>query len=116
MQVKSAIARPCLHELLPSGSKYRISGAAWAGEADVAKVEVSTDGGMTWSEAKLLGERIPFVWRLWDFDWNVPSRPGTYRLLAKATDSRGRAQTMDHNRDHGGYLIHHILPVDVEVG
>jgi DMSO/TMAO reductase YedYZ molybdopterin-dependent catalytic subunit len=115
MQVKAEVARPCLHEVIKADSQYRIFGAAWAGEANVKQVDVSTDGGMTWHESKLLGDATPFTWRLWEFEWRVPKAAGAYRVMAKATDDRGRSQTAEHNRDHGGYLIHHTLPIDVEV-
>jgi DMSO/TMAO reductase YedYZ molybdopterin-dependent catalytic subunit len=115
MQVKSQIARPMAFESVPAGKEYRIYGAAWAGEADVARVEVSTDGGKTWQAATLLGKSQPFTWRLWEMTWNTPTDPGRVRLMARATDSRGRTQPATHDRDRRAYLIHHTLPVDVTV-
>src|SRR5260370_693248 len=47
MEVKSAVARPALGEVVPAGKDYRVYGAAWTGESEIAKVEVSTDGGKT---------------------------------------------------------------------
>src|SRR5439155_6852554 len=49
MPVKAAIARPAAGERIPAGGTCRIEGAAWAGPAAVAEVEVSMDGGATWS-------------------------------------------------------------------
>jgi DMSO/TMAO reductase YedYZ molybdopterin-dependent catalytic subunit len=51
MHVKSAIARPAFHEQIAAGKPYRVFGAAWAGESQVAKVEVTTDGGKNWQPA-----------------------------------------------------------------
>ena len=48
MFVKASIARPMLQEVVPAGKDYRVFGAAWAGEQEVAAVEVSTDDGSTW--------------------------------------------------------------------
>ncbi len=115
MQVKSSIARPALHEIVPANSPYRIHGAAWAGEADVSKVEVSTDGGKSWNTANLLGEPVPFSWRLWEYNWQTPARPGAFRLMSRATDSRGRTQGDRHDQDKLAYMINHTLPIDVEV-
>jgi DMSO/TMAO reductase YedYZ molybdopterin-dependent catalytic subunit len=115
MQVKSSIARPSLHEQVPSGTAYRVHGAAWAGEADIAKVEVSVDGGSTWSPARLLGDSVPYCWRLWEYDWKTPQKPGTYRLMSRATDSRGRTQATKHDHDRRAYMISHVIPVDVSV-
>jgi DMSO/TMAO reductase YedYZ molybdopterin-dependent catalytic subunit len=114
MQVKASIARPTANETLPAGKDYRIHGAAWAGEADVAKVEVSTDGGKTWDLATLLGEAIPFCWRLWEFTWRSPTA-GSHVLLARATDSRGRQQPLERDLRRRNYMINHVLPTAVEV-
>jgi DMSO/TMAO reductase YedYZ molybdopterin-dependent catalytic subunit len=84
MQVKSSIARPALHEVVPAQSKYRVIGAAWSGESAVAKVEVSTDGGEAWHDARLLDKPVPYAWRLWEYDWQTPARTGHYILMARA--------------------------------
>jgi DMSO/TMAO reductase YedYZ molybdopterin-dependent catalytic subunit len=114
MQVKAAIARPAAGEVLPAGADYRIHGAAWTGEGEVARVEVSTDGGRSWREAALRGKAVPFAWRQWEYTWRKPAA-GQYTLMARATDSRNRVQP--HERDPGrrNYVINHILPTPVEV-
>ena len=61
MAVKSQIIRPCAGSELRPGVN-RISGIAWAGEEAVAKVEVSTDGGLSWCQASLVGPRAPYSW------------------------------------------------------
>src|SRR5205823_133636 len=83
--------KPEAGEAVPAGAAYRVRGAAWAGESEVAKVEISADGGKTWAEAKLLGEAVPFAWRLWEYAWKAPAE-GKAVLLARATDRRGRVQ------------------------
>src|SRR2546423_4947840 len=75
IEVKAQIARPVLHEVIPADSVYRLHGAAWSGESDVIKVEVSTDGGTNWLEASLLGETAAYAWRLWETYWRTPSQP-----------------------------------------
>ncbi len=115
MQVKAEIARPALQEVVAAGTAYRVSGAAWAGESEIAKVEVSTDGGMSWQDAKLLEKAVPFSWRLWDYEWRTPKEPGRHRLMARATDKRGRTQAEKHDKDRRAYLINHTLPVEVQV-
>jgi DMSO/TMAO reductase YedYZ molybdopterin-dependent catalytic subunit len=115
LEVKAQVARPARHEVIPAGSPYRIHGAAWAGEAEVAKVEVSTDGGKTWAEARLLGEAVPYSWRLWEYGWRAPGRAGPVTVLARATDRRGRVQAMRHDPDRRGYKISHVLPAEAAV-
>jgi DMSO/TMAO reductase YedYZ molybdopterin-dependent catalytic subunit len=111
--VKSSIARPAEGEKVPAGKDYTVRGAAWAGESEVAKVEVSTDGGKTWGKAKLLGRPVPFCWRLWEYSW----RPGAgkYTLKARATDKGGRAQPTGRDPGRRSYMISHVRAVPVEV-
>src|SRR5260370_15179880 len=115
MQVKSAIARPALMEVVPAGKKYRMHGAAWSGESTVTKVEVSADGARTWKEAKLVGDPVNFCWRLWEYQWDVPMKTGRYTVMARATDARRRKQPIAHEPDRRSYMVSHVLPIEVEV-
>lgn len=115
IQVKSQIARPARSEQIPAGKSYRIFGAAWAGETDVAKVEVSVNGGETWSEARLLGDSQPWTWRLWEYQWDVPSVAGRYALVTRATDKNGVTQPTRHDKDRRNYMINFTSPVEIEV-
>src|SRR6059058_3734595 len=63
MQVKAEIARPAEDEIVPANSSVCVRGGAWACDAEITKVELSTDGGATWSDTKLLGESKPNAWR-----------------------------------------------------
>ena len=115
IQVKAQVARPAPFEVVPKGTKYRMHGAAWAGESDVAKVEVSDDGGKTWAGAKLLGDPVRYAWRLWEHDWRTPDRAGRHVLMARATDSKGRVQPLERDKDRRDAVISHVLPIEVEV-
>jgi DMSO/TMAO reductase YedYZ molybdopterin-dependent catalytic subunit len=116
MQVKSEIARPGVYETIPPNAPYTIAGAAWSGESEVVEVAVSTDGGETWSPAELIDPARRHAWRRWKLDWLTPRRPGTYTLLARARDARGRAQPDGHDPNYGSYVINHPLPIEVIVG
>jgi len=113
--IKAEIARPAQGEIISANSKVRIHGAAWTSDDEITKVEVSTDGGSVWSEAKLIGAAKRNAWRLWEFDWKTPSKPGTQKLIARATDSQGRTQPIERDPDRGTYMINHLLPITVEV-
>ena len=115
MQVKAQIARPVKGETVPAGSKVRVHGAAWTSDGQIMKVELSTDGGATWTETKLVGESKPNAWRFWEFDWRTPPKPEQTSLVARATDSRGRTQPVQRDRDRGTYMINHLLPITVQV-
>jgi DMSO/TMAO reductase YedYZ molybdopterin-dependent catalytic subunit len=115
LAVKSQIARPTWGEIIPAKSEYRVFGAAWSGESPIAKVEVSTDGGKTWSDAKFHDKQAPFAWRLWDYSWSTPAKAGRYTLMARATDKRGRVQPMERDNDRRDIMISHVQPITVEV-
>ena len=115
MQIKAEIARPGEGEIVPANSSVRVHGAAWTCDAEITKMELSTDGGATWSEATLLGESKPNAWRLWEFNWQTPAAAGNQMLIARATDSLGRTQSVLRDVDRGTYMINHLLPITVEV-
>jgi DMSO/TMAO reductase YedYZ molybdopterin-dependent catalytic subunit len=115
MQIKAEIAHPAAGDIVPANSSVRVHGAAWTSDGEITKVELATDGGSTWNEAKLIGEAKPNAWRLWEFDWETPAKPGKQTLMARATDSNGRTQPIERDPDRGTYMINHLLPIEVEV-
>jgi hypothetical protein len=88
--LKSIITAPADRDVLPVGT-VTIRGAAYAGESRVTKVEASVDDGVSWHAAEFTGPDVPHAWRRWEYRWRV-SRPGTYRILSRATDDGGRLQ------------------------
>ncbi|MDP9119441.1 MAG: sulfite oxidase [Actinomycetota bacterium] len=80
-----------------------LSGRAWSGWGHIVRVEVSVDGGASWSEADL-GPPPPSSssWRAWAFLWDA--RPGEYELLVQATDDAGNAQPVDPSWNYGGFM------------
>ena len=115
LQLKAEIARPKPGEPVAANSNVRVHGAAWTGHGEIKKIEISTDGGSTWKDAKLLGESKLNAWRLWEFDWKTPAKPGKATLIARATDSTGQTQPVERDWDRGSYMINHLLPIEVEV-
>ena len=104
-----------MHETVAANSSYKIKGAAWSGDAKISRVEISTDGGKSWNEAKLTGEARENVWQMWEYDWKTPAKTGKHTLMARATDERGRVQPSEHAKERGGYLVNHTLPVEIKV-
>ena len=115
MQIKAEIARPVAGDIVPANSNVHVHGAAWTSDAEITRVELSTDRGSTWNEAKLIGKAKPNAWRLWEFDWKTPAKPGKQTLVARATDLNGRTQPVERDPDRGTYMINHLLPITVEV-
>jgi sulfane dehydrogenase subunit SoxC len=50
---KSLITFPSDAHKLPGRGLYEISGLAWSGRGKISRVEVSTNGGQTWTDAQL---------------------------------------------------------------
>jgi DMSO/TMAO reductase YedYZ molybdopterin-dependent catalytic subunit len=111
--VKSVIAGPADGGTLKPGP-VKIHGAAWAGEADIAKVEISTDSGATWQPAQLGADHARYAWRLWSYAWK-PAKPGDYVIMSRATDSQGRTQPATAAWNPSGYLYNAIDQVKVHV-
>jgi DMSO/TMAO reductase YedYZ molybdopterin-dependent catalytic subunit len=113
MAVKSEIIRPPNGAALGVGTN-RLFGVAWAGEDAVAGVDVSVDGGRTWSPAQLIGPQAKYSWMMWEYLWEV-AEAGSYQILSRAISTDGRIQPIQHDPLNGGYLIHHSRPVNVRV-
>jgi sulfite oxidase len=112
LTVKSVIASPVDSAQLKAG-KVGVHGAAWAGEADIVKVEISTDGGTTWNPAKLGREQAHYAWRLWNYEWQV--KGGDYVIMSRASDSKGRTQPAAAVWNPSGYLYNAIDQVKIHV-
>lgn len=112
VRVKSVIATPKDNVTMGQGTT-RIAGAAWSGEVPLSKVEVSTDGGRSWTIARLTSSNGRWGWQTWDFAWNAT--PGTYRIMSRATDANGYAQPAEQEWNPNGYLWNVIQTVRAEV-
>ena len=115
MKVKSIITGPVPGEIIPAGG-YTLSGAAWSGEQDVVKVEISTDGGSNWSPVDTLHPREGYSWYRWEHRWQ-PASPGHYTLMCRATNELGDTQPLEfpNKWDGRGYGNNMVFPVQVEV-
>jgi len=111
--VKSVISGPSEAARLKPG-KIAIHGVAWAGEAEIARVEISIDGGATWNPATLSHEQSRYAWRLWSYDWkNV--RSGDHTIMSRATDTQGRTQPLTPVWNPSGYLYNAVDQVNIHV-
>ncbi len=113
LSVKSVIAGPSDGTTVNSG-KVIVHGAAWAGEADITKVEISTDNGTTWNPAKLGHDQAHYAWRLWSYDWKA-NKTGDYTILSRATDNQGRTQPSTPAWNPSGYLYNAADQVKIHV-
>jgi DMSO/TMAO reductase YedYZ molybdopterin-dependent catalytic subunit len=82
---------PASGATLPPG-EHEVAGIAYAGDRGVAKVQFSTDGGQTWSDAQFI-EPAPGrdAWVRWRGRFTL--QPGTTTtIIARATDGTGELQ------------------------
>jgi len=112
LSVKSVIVGPLDGSQVKPG-QIAVHGAAWAGEANIVKVEVSTDGGATWKMATLGHEQARYTWRLWRHEFTAKS--GDHAILSRATDSKGRVQPEAAVWNPSGYLYNAIDQVKIHV-
>jgi DMSO/TMAO reductase YedYZ molybdopterin-dependent catalytic subunit len=92
-----------------------LEGRAWSGEAPVASVEVSTDGGSTWEEAELVRDvDSPWAWCAWRFAW-TPAGAGEVELCCRARDAAGNEQPLEPAENLGGYVNNGVQRVRVTV-
>jgi sulfite oxidase len=86
----AAILAPGDGALLPAG-RTAVTGYALAGEGrSVARVDVSTDGGGTWTQADVDHAAGPWAWQHWRATLDLPA--GRTEVTARAWDDAGATQ------------------------
>jgi sulfite dehydrogenase (cytochrome) subunit A len=111
--VRSLIVTPEAGQRAEIQGRVRIEGVAFDAGEGINRVEVSTDAGQTWADAKLDDQWGKFAWRRFKFDWE-PRAVGKATLMSRATNEKGETQsTAQWNRS--GYQRNVIEHVDVEV-
>src|SRR5438093_222231 len=102
-----------LRDLLARAKPKRI---AYAGARGISKVEVSTDGGSSWSAASLEPMAGDLSWRRWSFGW-TPPKTGSHRLVARSTDGAGNTETPIRRPPFpNGSTGYHEVDVNVQRG
>lgn len=102
MPVKSWITSPQAGEV--AGGEVSISGVAFASDASVTRVELSADGGATWTPAQLEAEQHgKAAWR--GFSSRLTLRRGRHSLVSRATDEHGNRQPRRSLPNEGGYAL-----------
>jgi len=87
----SVIDVPRRGQRLAAGERVIVRGVAYAGDRGVSRVELSTDGGDSWSAASIDYARSSFAWALWSATW-TPAASGVHTLVVRAYDGTGRVQ------------------------
>jgi sulfite oxidase len=88
--LNSDVLSPADGATVPAGP-VEVRGYAFAGgERHVGRVDVSLDGGASWSQAELLDDLGPWAWRHWRI--TVELSPGDHEILVRAWDSSAATQ------------------------
>lgn len=93
--------------------KCSLEGRAWSGAGPIDRVEVSTDGGASWSDARLRRPKDPRAWTHWTTRWDAT--PGAQVLMSRATDTSGQTQPEQSTWNRGGYRANGWQHVPVTV-
>ncbi len=91
LPVKSLITLPRTGTKVRPGVSFEVRGHAWAGDLDVAAVDVSMDFGASWKLAELSAPVNKFAWQHWQAEMTLPEA-GYFEIWARARDTDGQMQ------------------------
>ena len=90
MEAKSVITYPSGGQKLPGPGMYELTGLAWSGRGRVERVDITTDGGRTWREAKLQEPRMRLALVRFRLPWRWDG--GEVTIGSRCTDETGYVQ------------------------
>ncbi|MDP3838334.1 MAG: molybdopterin-dependent oxidoreductase [Methylococcales bacterium] len=112
--VNSLITNLLEGQTLPALKPLEIKGVAWDAGSGIARVEISTDDGISWQSATLQQDYGRFSWRQWRYDF-VPNRTKQYRIMARATSQSGDSQPFEAVANPSGYHHNAVQKIAVQV-
>ncbi len=89
-EVKSVITSPSGGQVLLDKGFYAITGIAWSGRGKIRRIEISTDGGKNWKDARLETPILDKCLTRFNFNWTWNGSDAI--LQSRATDSTGHIQ------------------------
>jgi sulfane dehydrogenase subunit SoxC len=90
MDAKSLITSPAYPERLTGRGWWPVTGLAWSGRGRITRVDVSTDGGKTWSAAELGTTPTPKAQTRFEHMWEWTGDESL--LMSRAVDETGYVQ------------------------
>jgi len=117
MNINSVIGYPLTGTKVKTASSLVVRGVAFDGGHGIKKVQVSTDKGNVWEEAKLDdGNAGKYAYRAFTYAFK-PKNSGKLTIMCKATNEKGEVQPFakDVEWNRGGYKYNGIDEVTVEV-
>lgn len=111
MDARSVLTTPTYPAQLEPGW-HEIRGLAWSGRGRIVRVEVTSDGGRTWQDARLLGPVLPKAHTRFALPWRWTG--GGAALASRATDETGYVQPTRRALIEArgpGSLPYHLNPI-----
>ena len=114
MNVSSVICSHDENERVPGGA-VTVQGYSIAGGRDIARVDVSCDGGRTWTQAELFNDASCWAWTFWKANFEL--KPGKYQIAVRAMDTSANTQPQDVSQvwNFKGYMNNAWHRVNIEV-
>ena len=114
MVVNSLITSPANDAKVKVGAPVTIGGIAWDGGYGINAVEVSDNGGKSWSAATLGEDLGRYAFRTFSFSF-TPKAKGKQTVTARATNKIGQGQTTELIANPAGYHnnVIHSITLDV---
>ncbi len=121
MDAKSIVTHPSAGQRIKPGF-CEISGLAWSGRGRVTRVEISLDGGRSWSDAALQEPRLDKAFTRFRLPWKWDG--SEYEIQSRATDESGYVQPSreallavrgDHSDYHNNGIKSWIIGGDGQV-
>lgn len=101
-KVRSFITSAADGAVLPAGRPVTLRGIAFDGGSGIKAVQVSTDGGASWTDAALGEDLGRYSFRGWQAAVTLP--PGAHALQVRATANSGETQPVEQPWNPAGYL------------
>ena len=116
MDAKSWVTSPSPDNGPIKAGAVQITGVAMGASEDVAKVDVSLDGGKTWQVARLVGPDLgKYAWR--QFVLATTLKAGQYDISTRVTTKSGVEQVAQSPENAAGYLnsgwVAHTVKINV---
>jgi len=94
MDPKSLITRPSGGDTLRGAGVYEVTGIAWSGRGTIVNVEITVDGGATWTKAELMTPVLPRAHTRFRWSWRWDGREAL--IASRCTDDTGYTQPPLH--------------------
>jgi sulfane dehydrogenase subunit SoxC len=108
LDAKSIITAPAYPAKLSGAGWWPIRGLAWSGRGKIDRVDVSTDGGQSWTTATIVGPSLPMAHARFELMWQWDGRPT--RIMSRAIDETGYVQPTlaEYTRVRGAGTDYHF--------